>query len=317
MTERFIGIDVGKSRLAICDSKTQTTSFVDNTRKAVLAFFRATKASEATLVVCEASGGYEAAVLACAADLGIAAHRANANQIKSFIASYGTLAKTDAADARAIALYAAERHRRLALWGGRDEAHDELQALVLRRDDLIAMRTAETNRLKAPGLAVRAAKKVARSCRATIAMLNRQIGKIEAAVAELIKTHEPLGRKVDVLTTIPGIGAISAVAILAHMPEIGTCTRREAASLAGVAPHPKDSGNKTGYRNVRGGRQPLRKALFMPAMVATRANSAFAVHYNRHRQNGKKPLVAITAIMRKIITIANARVRDDIIAQQS
>lgn len=309
----FIGIDVGKFELVIYDSKTQKTHNVDNNHRAVASFLKSLKVSSATLAACEASGGYEAVVLACLVDKDIAAHRANAVQIKSFIASYGRLAKTDAGDARAIALYAQERHKTLLLWGARDETADQLQALVLRREDLVAMCAAEKNRAKAPNLT----RQVERSCNKVIDMLNREINKMETAIAGLLATSETLTRKHKILTAMHGIGTVSASAILAHMPEIGTCTRRKAASLAGLAPHPRDSGSIRGYRSTRGGRPNLKRALFMPAMVNARGHSDLAEHYNKLVANGKKPIVAITAIMRKIITIANARIRDDIILQQS
>lgn len=313
----FIGVDVGKYQLAIHDSQTDKTIFIDNNKKAILTFFKTNKLSNNSLLVCEASGGYEAILLACTIDLNIAAHRANARRVKSFIASYGTLAKTDFSDARAIAIYAKERFTSLDLWGGINPISQELQTLVLRRDDLIVMRVAEKNRLQAPGLAAKTAHYVRRSCENMIAMLNRQVKAIEKMIYRLVSQNEEITMKYNILKSIAGIGSISAILIIAHMPEIGNCTRRKAASLAGVAPHPKDSGRHAGYRNVRGGRRALKKALYMPALSATKGNSKFATHYQSLRKNGKKPIVAITAIMRKIITIANAKIRDEVYLQQS
>lgn len=308
----FIGVDVGKYQLAIHNSQTDKTIFIDNNKKDIFTFFKTNKLSNGSLLVCEASGGYEAILLACAVDLNIAAHRANARKVKSFIASYGMLAKTDFSDARAIAIYAKERFTSLELWGGINPINQELQTLVLRRDDLLAMRVAEKNRLQAPGLTAKTAQYVKRSCENMITMLNHQIKAIENMIYKLISQNEEITIKYNILKSIAGIGSISAVSIIAHMPEIGNCTRRKAASLAGVAPHPKDSGKHVGYRNVRGGRHALKKALYMPALSATKGNSKFAIHYQSLRKNGKKPIVAITAIMRKIITIANAKVRDEL-----
>jgi len=313
----FIGVDVGKEKLAVHDSKTSKTQFIENTQKTICAFFKAYDRSANTLVVCEASGGYEAVLLSCASDMNIAAHRASANKVKSFIASYGTLAKTDFGDARAIALYGKERNHLMDLWGMRDADHHQLQALVLRRDDLVAMRVAEKNRLQAPGLTQAAARAVVRSCRALITSLNRQIVAIEKAIDKLVSQSQTIRSKYIILTAMRGIGRISAHAIIAHMPEIGTCTRRQAASLAGLAPHPKDSGKHIGYRPARGGRKALKKALFMPAMVTAQGKTDLSEHYKTLIKNGKKPIVAITAIMRKIIVIANAKVRDELYQQQS
>lgn len=311
--DHFIGVDVGKFHIVIYDSATCATHEIENTRPAILSFFKSISSSSTSLVVCEASGGCEVTVLNCMCELGIAAHRANAGQIRSFIASLGTRAKTDAGDARAIALFAEERHKHLELWDIPDKIQTRLKALVLRRDDLVAMRVAEKNRASAPEID----KVIARSCRDMIAWLDRQIMKIEHTIAGLITESDNLSRKYAILTAMPGIGAVSAWAILAHMPELGTCSRRKAASLAGLAPHPKDSGKTRGYRNTRGGRAQAKRAMFMPAMVAVRHDDNLAKTYKSLIANGKKKLVALTAVMRKMVVIANARIRDDTISQLS
>ena len=204
-------------------------------------------------------------------------------------------------------LFAEERHKRLKLWTVRDRVHARLKALVLRRDDLVAIRVAEKNRASAPDRD----KIIARSCRNLIAWLNREIMKIEQAIEALIAGSESLTRKRNILTDMPGIGNTSASAILAHMPELGMCTRRRIASLAGVAPHPRDSGRTNRYRHTTGGRALAKKALFMPAMSAVRHDDKLANSYNSLIKNGKQKLVALTAVMRKMIVIANARIRDD------
>ena len=314
---RFIGIDVGKDCLAVHDSAHGQDFSIDNTIASVTAWLTDTECCACTLIVCEDSGGYELTLLDCTARLKLAAHRASANKVKSYIASFGTLAKTDPGDARALARYGEERHNLMTLWGECDVDHRKLQALVLRRDDLLTMRVAEKNRLQAPGLEQDGCGIVRQSCEALIDLLNRQITTIEITMDQLIAASQRLTRKLTVLKTIKGIGQISAISIIAHMPEIGTTTRRKAASLAGLAPHPKDSGKTNKYRKTKGGRKALKRALFMPAMVAAQGNSPLSQHYNHLIKEGKKPIVAMTAIMRKIITIANAKVRDDIIQQQS
>ncbi len=313
----FIGVDVGKFTLAVHNSQTGESRTIDNTQKEIRSYLKTIKPSPKTLVICEASGGYEGELLACTLALGVAAHRANARNVKSFIASFGRLAKTDPGDAISIAEYGKERHERLALWNQQSPDQLELQALVLRRDDLVAIRVCEQNRLQAPRTAHPKGRFIARSCEAIIKVLKREIARIEKSIEKLVKGNDEIGRKYNILIEMKGIGPISAVAIIAHMPELGTCTRRTAASLAGLAPHPKDSGTTRGYRNVRGGRRPLKKALFMPAMVAARGNSELSVFYQKLRAKGKKPLVAITAIMRKLIIIANAKIRDMYLMQQS
>ena len=136
-----------------------------------------------------------------------------------------------------IAIYAKERFTSLDLWGGINPISQELQTLVLRRDDLVAMRVAEKNRLQSPSLATKTARYVRRSCEDMIAMLGRQIKAIEKMIYKLVSQDKEISIKYNILKSIVGIGSISAILIIAHMPEIGKCTRRKAASLAGVMPH--------------------------------------------------------------------------------
>lgn len=309
----FIGVDVGKSHIVVFDGATQQTHKVDNIRPAIQRFFKAITTSPQTLVVCEASGGCETALLNGLSELGIAVHRANARHIKSFIASLGVNAKTDAGDAKAIAMFAQERHKRLKLWDVPDQTQIRLKNLVLRREDLVAMRKAEKNREKSP----HKDKLIERSYRDLIAWINREIMKIEQAISRLMAESEDLTRKYNVLTAMKGIGSITAWTILAYMPELGKATRRQVASLAGLAPHPRDSGKTKGYRRTTGGRALLKRALFLPAMSAAKHDKTLSETYTRLLENGKKKLVALTAIMRKMIVIANARIRDDAISQLS
>ena len=309
--DHFIGVDVGKFELTIYDSTTGMTCEIDNTRSAILAFFKDLNSSSTKLVVCD--GGCELVLLDSMSELGIAAHRANARQIKSFIASLGIRAKTDAIDARALCLFAQERHKSLKLWAVRDSVQTRLKALVLRRDDLVSTRVSEKNRAKSPDRD----KIVIRSCRKLIAVLTLEIDKIEKAIADLVAGSENLTRKHIVLTTMRGIGSLSAWALLAHLPELGTCTRRQVASLAGVAPHPNDSGKTKGYRSTKGGRTPVKRTLFICAMTAIRYDEPLRQTYERLIANGKKKRVALTAVMRRMIVIANARIRDDVVQQLS
>lgn len=257
------------------------------------------------LVVCEATGGYEAALLDAVTRAGHAAHRADARRVKAFIRSLGTLAKTDALDAAALARYAQERHDRLARWAPRDEARQLLATLVATRSDIVCARTACTNRLKAPGAAP-----VAAELRALVQAHEQTIAGLDARITALLDAEPAFARDAATLRTIPGIGATTAAALLALLPELGTLDRRRIASLAGLAPHPRQSGNRDGYRKTRGGRSEVKRVLFMAAMSAVRFDPAIKAFYQRLRDNGKKPIVALTAAMRKLVTIAHAKLRD-------
>jgi transposase len=296
----FVGCDVGKTSIVVFDTRSGRTRTVANHPEPLAGL--AAELDETCLVVCEATGGYEAALLDALHQAGRTAHRADARKVKAFIRSFGTLGKSDAIDARALARYGQERHRQLPRWSPRDETRALLQALVLTRRDLIAARTAWSNRRKAPGGAL-IDPLVAPLCQ----RIDEQIAAVDAEIARLLASHQPLRRDLAVLRTITGLGHVCAAALLALMPELGTMKRRQAAALAGLAPHPNQSGERNGYRPVRGGRPEVKRLLFMAALSASRHNPQIKSFYQRLIANGKKPIVALTAVMRKLVTIANAR----------
>ena len=300
---RILGCDVGKETIVVFDSADGGTRSLPNTAQALAAF--AAELDETCLVICEATGGYEAALLDALARAGRPAHRADARKVKAFIRSLGILGKTDAIDARALARYGHERHDRLPLFQPREEARRSLHTLVSTRSDLLAQRVACANRLAAPGAAP-----VAPHLRRILQALDAEIDAIQASLDDLIQAHAPLEQAVTTLRAIPGVGATTAAALIAFMPELGSIDRRKAAALAGLAPHPRQSGRADAYRRTRGGRPQIKRILFMAALAARRHNPTLRAFYEKLRAAGKKPLVAITALMRKIIVIANARLRN-------
>ena len=300
---RFIGCDVGKTSIVVFDSLNDETRTVPNTKSDLKRLARALDGN--ALVVCEATGGYEAKLLDAMLDAGVPAHRADARKVKAFIRSFGTLGKTDAIDARALARYGAERHASLARWVKPDPVREQLQTLVLTRIDLVRLRQAQINRLAAPG-----AEAVAASLKAIVREMEKQLRALEARIAQCLRDHPDLARDQAALRAMRGIGPVTAAALLALMPELGTISGAQAAALAGVAPHPNDSSQRVGYRKTRGGRPDVKRTLFMAALAASRGKGALADTYRRLVANGKKPIVAVTALMRKIIVIANAKVRD-------
>jgi len=297
----FVGCDVGKNDIAVFFSASATSVMLANRPEALARFARSL--DPACLVVCEATGGYEAALLEALHAAGIACHRADARKVKAFIRSLGTLAKTDAIDARALARYGAERHDRLERWRPQPEDQQRLQALVTTRRDIVAARTAWSNRCKAP-----TAQGIAPLLDPIVATFQTQLRAIDQAIAALVHAGR-LAARAARLQAIPGIGAVTAYSLLALMPELGSLSRRQAASLAGLAPHPRQSGARDAYRRIRGGRPAVRQALFMAALAAVRANPQLKSFYQRLIANGKKPIVAVTAAMRKLITFANAQLK--------
>lgn len=298
----FIGCDVGKASIVISDSRDPRTRSLRN-RAEDLALFAASL-DPTCFVVCEATGGYEAALLAAMVSAGIPAHRADARKVKAFIRSWGTLGKTDAIDAHALASYGQDRHARLTRWQARDTYRDQLQALVLTRTDMVQTRVAYINRLAAPGSGYAKA-----YLQALLDALDAQITAIEAATKALIRDHEPLKQAVKALTKITSIGIVTASSLLALLPELGSVDRWHIASLGGLAPHPNQSGATDGYRRIKGGRPEVKKALFMAALSAARYHQTLRPFYERLIANGKKKLVALGAVMRKLLIICNAVLR--------
>lgn len=298
----FIGCDVGKDHVVVFDSRTRQTSKLANSPAALAAF--AATLDDDCLVVCEATGRYEAALLDALTQAGLSAHRADARKVKAFIRSYGVLGKTDAIDAEALARYGEERHALLRRWQPEAAARQQLQALVTTRDSLIAGRTAWNNRAKAPVTAA-----IDSFIQPVLACFEAQIAAIDAAIAALVADDTTLRHTVTTLRTVTGIGPRTAAALAALMPELGQLDRRQAAALAGLAPHPNQSGASNRYRRTRGGRPEVKHLMFMPAMAAVRHNPELRAFHHRLIAAGKKPIVALVAVMRKLIVICNARLR--------
>jgi transposase len=298
----FIGCDVGKASIVVFDTSTGQTSTLPN-RPEELARFAAAL-DPTCLVVCEATGGYEAALLQAMLDAGVPAHRADARRVKAFIRSFGILGKTDAIDARALARYGEERYGQLARWQAPDLARDQLQALVLARRDFVEQRTACANRIAAPS-----ADATQPYLQCLLDCLTDQVKAIDTAIAALVQTHPPLTAATHTLQSIAGIGATTAAALLALMPELGRLSRHQAAALAGLAPHPNQSGASNAYRQTKGGRPEVKRVLFMAALSASRYNPSLASFHQRLVARGKKPIVALVAVMRKLIVICNAKLR--------
>jgi len=301
-----LGLDIAKDTITAATGT--TTRVIANQRRAIRAFLKSHKHAE--LVVCEPTGGHEGLLLDECLRAGIACHRADTLKVKSFIRSYGTHGKSDAIDAVMLAAYGRERWEKLALWQAPDPDQVRLRALVRRRQELIAIKVAENNRAKAPGGC-----DLATSFEAVIEAVEHQIQAIEAAMRDLIANSTTLRARAAICTAMDSLGPIMAAKLLAILPELGSMTRRKAAALAGVAPHPNDSGQKQGYRKIRGGRPEVRSTLYMPALRAAAGHGEFAAFYRRLIANGKKPMVAIAAVMRKIVVTLNARLRDAMIPQ--
>lgn len=308
--ECCVGLDVSKDTISAFISSTSRSIEITNDRKAIRRFLKSL--SEDAIVICEPTGGHESLLLCELACADIICHRTDTLKVKAFIRSFGILGKTDRIDAQALCQYGLERWRKLAPWIAADEKLMQLKNLVERRRDLVSMKVAETNRLKAPGMV-----ELNDHIQLSISFLERQIKEIEQRIEALVETYSLLQRRIEICRSLQGVGPVTAFSLMALMPELGILSRRQAAALAGVAPHPNESGQFKGYRRQRGGRPAIRQILFMAALAASRAKGPLKDFYNRLVSQGKKKIVALGALSRKIIIILNARLRDDMNEQQS
>jgi transposase len=254
-----------------------------------------------TLIVLEATGGFEVAVTAGLASVELPIVVVNPRQVRDFARALGQLAKTDAIDARTLACFA--DRVRPAPRPLRTEAAQLLDALLTRRRQLVEMVTAETNRL---GLA---RGPVRRDITQHIRWLKRRLDDVDGELRAAIEASPVWRTKDDLLQSVPGVGRVLSLTLLAQLPELGRLTRREIAALVGVAPLNRDSGQWRGNRMVWGGRASVRAVLYMATLAATRANPVIHAFFQRLRAAGKPPKVALTACMRKLLTILNAMVR--------
>lgn len=301
----FIGIDIGKFIFVVAIHGDKGTKEYENNHAGILAFIRDFKTQlPASLVILETTGGYEMRLLLTLCDKNFAVHRADACKVKSFIRSFGHSAKTDDLDAKSLALYGFERSNKLELFTPQSTQTLALYELVQRRQDLKQMLVAEKNRLQAPR-----AELIKSSCEVIISTLTNQIDLITQEINRLIDNDPILKARKEIIKTVPGIGEITANDLLVLLPELGTLNRKQIASLSGLAPRANDSGRSKGYRFTGFGRKGIKPILFMSAMAARRSKSTLRQFYEGLIARGKKKMVAMVALMRKILVIANARLK--------
>lgn len=301
-----VGIDVSKASLDVAFGLNDPVQRFANVPKGHRALAHALSKRGPVRIVMEATGGYEHTVLRHLADRSLPAIRVNPRQVRDFARAAGILAKTDAIDARVLVRFGAAvepLHRPLPA-----PEQEHLARLQTRRGQIIALRTAELNRIEQATDPF-----ITRTIRAVIRTLDQQIARIEAESAEVIAEHRQLERTYTILTSVPGVGSVTAAVLMGQMPELGTLSRQTVAALAGLAPINRDSGTQRGQRHIRGGRSAVRTALYMATLSAARCNPVIAEDFQRFTAAGKPHKVAMTACMRKLLTILNALVRDDLL----
>lgn len=297
-----VGIDVSKAALDVALSPDAKPFRVDNDRLGVLKLCAQLPTPGSCLVTLEGSGGYERLVIAELLDRGHRVALVNPRQVRDFAKGMGILAKTDALDAVVLAKFGQVANPRCLQKPAGPQA--ELQQLIERRRQLVELRTAETNRLQ------QASAKVAqRSIQAVLHTLEKQILALETELARLVDQHQDWKQKANLLTSVPGVGDITAMSLLADLPELGQLNREQIASLAGLAPFNHDSGQLKGQRAIWGGRADVRTSLYMAALCAIRCNTTLKTFYQRLRTAGKPFKKAITACMRKLLVILNTMLK--------
>lgn len=254
----FVGFDVSKDSITAFSSLSKCTLEIKNTKSELTKYIK--NLDTECLVICEPTGGHEAILLDVLAQYKVATHRCDSRKVKNYIRSLGIYAKTDAIDAKALANYGKERHQGLKLWSIPNQLKQELQMLITRRQELISMHTAETNRSKAPLVTSKNVGFVKQSHAKMLKTIKQQLHQAEALIGELIEQDQELSDVKIILQSFVGIGKISACGLISTLPELGKISRRQIASLIGLAPHPKQSGKKDDYRSVSGGRMQVKKS---------------------------------------------------------
>ena len=301
----FVGIDVAKAELVVAARPGGATWTSPNDAAGLRALVAQVQALEPTLIVLEATGGYEILAVSAFAAAGLPVVVVNPRQVRDFAKSTGQLAKTDRIDAAMLALFA-ERVQP-AVRDVPDEAARELEAVLTRRRQVIDMLQAERNRL---GLAIgRHQRPIKQSLKKHIAYLERELATTDADLTQLVQASPVWRERDDLLRSVPGVGPVVARTLLAELPELGQLDRRAIAKLVGIAPMSRDSGRWRGRRTIQGGRTTVRTALFMAALVAARRNPVIAVFYRRLVAAGKPKKLALIACARKLLTILNQMLR--------
>lgn len=298
----FAGIDISKSHLDVFDGRTGKAERFGNTQACACQLAKRFK-THATFVLFEATGRYDRLLRDAFTAEHLAFARVNPARARDFARATGQIAKTDSIDARMLAAMAQSLSP--DSFQSASPARQALADLQLRRDQLVSMRAEETTRLEALGN-VRIVAAIERHIR----QLSEDITVIEAEIAAGLEHDADLHHAAARLRSIPGIGPVAASVLLALLPELGSCSPKEVAALAGLAPFNADSGSQRGKRRIRGGRSRVRKALYMAAVVATRSKTRFSIFYRRLVAQGKPAKVALIALARKILITANAILRD-------
>jgi transposase len=301
MGELFVGIDVSKAHLDYAYGSDLPSYQVANDEAGIAQLVGEVQARAVSLVVLEATGGLELPAVAALLQAGVPTALVNPRQVRDFAKGMGKLAKTDQIDSHTLAHFAQVARPRVHVLP--DAQAQALAALLARRRQVIEMLTAERNRVLSTHPSQRA------RLQAHIDWLKAELAQLDQDLDEQIRTTPTWQAKDTQLRSAPGVGRVLSTALIAELPELGHLDRKKIAALVGVAPFNRDSGQLRGRRMISGGRAQVRQALYMGTLSAIRYNPVICAFYARLKQAGKPAKVALTACMRKFLTILNAMMR--------
>ena len=301
-SEAYVGIDVSKDRLDVAVLGERQEQQVDNTVQGIAQLVEQMQTLQPELIVVEATGGYQRCVVEALFHAGLCVAVVNPVRVRQFARADGLLAKTDRLDAFVLAKFGKKMQPRQ--YEGKSEAEKQLSALLVRRKQVEEMLKAEQNRLRTVSSNLRG------SVERSIAFLKEEKKRLDQQIRDVMKEQKAWQTQTEILGSAPGVGVVTTATLLAELPELGKMDRKRIAALVGVAPMNYDSGKKRGYRKTKGGRTDVRSVLYMSTLVATRYNPVIQAQYQHLLKRGKEKKVALTACMRKFLTILNAMVRD-------
>lgn len=299
LPQTYIGVDVAKDWIDVCDPVASRQERIPTDRRSLRRFAASVVSS---IVILEASGGYERPVMSALSEAGRQATCVNPRQAREFARATGRLAKSDRVDARVLA----EMGRALQLVPGRPRsaARQRLADLTAHRTDISAMIVAEKNRLRTTQ-----DQWIQRSISQHIKTLQASLAKVEAEIEAVIQEQDDLRDQAVRLRQIKGIGPVVSATLIAQLPELGDLDRRRIAALAGLAPHANDSGHRRGRRSIWGGRGTIRRTLYLAALTASRFDPRFRAFKEHLLAAGKAKKLVIVACARKLLTVLNAMMR--------
>ena len=297
----YVGIDVAKDRLEVATRPGMESWNVTNDERGISELVDRLRKSRPTLIVLEATGGLEIPAVAALGVAGLPVAVVNPRQVRDFAKATGTLAKTDHIDAQVLAHFGEAIQPPVRPLP--DAASLELKSLITRRQQVIEMITAEKNRMASATSLVRV------EIQEHISWLQQHLTRLDRDLGSAIRSSPLWREKENLLRSVPGVGKITSITLLAELPELGALNRRRIAALVGVAPFNRDSGTLRGKRTVWGGRAAVRAALYMAALSATRHNPIIKAFYRRLLAAGKPKKVALTACMRKLLITLNAMLK--------